>query len=304
MTATRKDLLLEWASERGEGSWSRFRDAYAWLEAGSDAPPWQSASLVARQMSALGHIEIDWRASRWQACPPLLTLLPAAGAHALLTGGRTRALEERLAEVLADRGDVFALDPIAQPLAPSTLLIACDDERAMRSLADSLGIASSYSAATGLSSVLPSIGSYLSLAGTAPAPRGYGVQRLSLDSLTWTDVDHDDEDGLYRFEAPDGRRFRFVSSGSHYEVDMAIGIYASLGSAGERGRLKWFRSSVNGQFESPRQAPLPTLHARSLTLCSGFAPKSLGSSLVYANVPEEIAMAVARSLDQELIIVG
>jgi hypothetical protein len=302
--SSRKDLLLEWVSERGAGSWTQLRDAHTWLESESELAPWETASLIARQMSALGHIEIDWRSSRWAASPPVLTLLPSAGAHALLTGGRTRELSDRLAAELDERSDVYGLDPIEQALAPSAVLIACQDERAMRSLATSLEVASSYSVASQLVAVLPTLGSYLGLAGSTPAPMGYGVQALEPRELTWIDVEEDSEPGLYRYQAPEGRKFRLIGKdGESFDVDLAIGTFAALAAAGERTRLKWFRSSLNGELEAPLRAPLPTLHARAVALCSGFAPERRGRSLIYVNVPEEIARAIAVSLGQELTVV-
>jgi hypothetical protein len=300
----RHDLLLEWVSERGEGSWPKLREAHTWLRAESEVEPWETASLIARQMSALGHLELDWRRSRWAACPPMLTLLPSAGAHALLTGGRTRELLDRLAAAKEERGDIFCLDPIEQALAPSALLIACDDERAMRDLASSLGIASSYSVASQLAGVLPDLDSYLHQAATTPAPSGYGVQMLGLERLDWSDVEDDRDQGLYRYEAPAGRRFRYVDgSGTSHEVDLAIGTYAALRESPGRGWLKWFRKSLNGDLEVRLRAPLPTLHARAAALCSGLAPMHRGSCLVYVNVPKAIALALARSLAQELTVV-
>jgi hypothetical protein len=301
---TSKDLLLEWASERGSGSWAQFREAHAWVEAGRDREPWQTASLVAAQMSALGHVEIDWRSSRWAAAPPVITLLPSAGAHALLTGGRTRELRDRLAAELEDRGDLFLLDPVEQELAPSALLIACEDERSMRSLAAALGIDASFSVASRIARILPSLGSYLELAGTTPAPYGFGVEMLDLEGFRWEDVEEDRRPGLYRYQAPDGRRFRLVDAqGGRFDVDFAVGVYAALATANEDRRLKWFRNSLNGELQIPLRAPLPTLHARALALCSGFAPSRRAQTLVYANVPEEIAEAVASSLGQRLEIV-
>jgi hypothetical protein len=304
MSVTGLDLLLEWVSERGEGSWSSFREAYDWLQAGEDLAPWETASLIARQMSALGHLEIDWRRSRWAASPPILTLLPSAGAHALLTGGRTRELVERLAAVREEREDIYCLEPIEQALAPNALLIACDDERSMRDLAGSLEIGASYSVAGQLAAVLPRLDSYLPGTEVAAAPAGYGVQLLDLERLDWHDVEDEHEPGLYRHQAPDGRRFRFLDGARvSHEVDLSIGAYAALRLVASEGWLKWFRRSLNGDLEVRIGAPLPTLHARAAALCSGLAPRRSGNCLVYVNVPEEIAALIADSLGQKLTVV-
>src|SRR5204863_5080347 len=57
------DLLLEWASERGEGSWRNWREACASLEI---AEPSQAALGA----SALGHVEFEWVDNRLACAPP------------------------------------------------------------------------------------------------------------------------------------------------------------------------------------------------------------------------------------------
>ena len=154
VSAGANDLLLEWASERGRGNWQRFRDAHDWAHPPAARPAWRGAGFTVRQMSALGHIEIDWQAGFWAAAPPVLTLLPSAGGHALLTGGRTRALIDRLDAELRKRGDLYGLDPYAQEVAPSAILIASGDEEAIQSLADALGVSYVHSASARRKSVV------------------------------------------------------------------------------------------------------------------------------------------------------
>lgn len=304
MGPTSQDLLLEWLSERGSGNWQRFRDAYAWLGSEVKREPWETASFAARQFSALGHIEIDWSNARWSAAPPVLTILPSAGAHALLTGGRTRELSDRLRAELDGREDAYPLEPIPQELAPSAVMIASEDERAVQRLATGLGVAYSYSVSSQLAALLPPLDSYLGLARTTPAPKGYGVQALAGTDLTWVDVEDDLDPGLYRYMAPAGYTFRFFDAEERaFAVDLALGVYAELRRTAEVRRLKWFRASVNGELEVPLRASLPTLHARAATLCSGLAPQRRGRSLVYLNVPEDIAQAIARALGQSLQVV-
>jgi hypothetical protein len=298
------DLLLEWMSERGSGSWQHFRDAHAWIGSQAEREPWETASFTARQMSALGHVEVDWSASRWSAAPPVLTILPSAGAHALLTGGRTRALCDRLRKQLDGREDVYGLPAIEQAFSPSALLIASEDERAAQGLAEDLGVDFSHSVSSQLIKILPPLDSYLGLARSTPAPTGYGVQALDSTELTWLDVEDDVEPGLYRYQAPAGFSFRFLDDGGRaFAVDLAIGIYTELARSGECRRLKWFRGSLNGELEVPLRAPLPTLHARAATLCSGLSPQRRGRSLVYVNVPEKIAASIGRALGQSLNVI-
>jgi hypothetical protein len=294
------DLLLEWASERGSGSWRQFRDAQEWILNAAAEDTWRpTPGFSARMLSTLGHIEVDWKSARWAAAPPLLTLLPAAGAHALLTGARTRALMERL----GDASDVPSLyvSPLRQRLAPTALLIACEDETAIETLADALGISYEYSVSERLSQLLPELDSYLALAVSMPAASGYGVTRLAVDDLSWTDVESDRSPGLYCYEAYGRSVYRLVAGLDRiYDVDLAIGVWAALSRWGEN-RVQYREDAVNGTLVVPLGAPLPTLHARTAALCSGLAPSRVTGELWYRNVPRAIASRIARSLDQSLV---
>jgi hypothetical protein len=126
---------------------------------------------------------------------------------------------------------------------------------------------------------------------------------MDVDTLTWEDVEEDFEPGFYRYAAPDRPRFRLIeSTESVYDVDLTFGVYAALSRWGAN-RMRYLPASVNGLLEVPLRAPLPTLQARTAALCSGLAPEKRGKCLVYANVPEEIAECIARSLDQSLTLV-
>jgi hypothetical protein len=296
------DLLLEWASERGAGSWQQLRDAHEWiLNAYPGNESWRpSAGFSARVLTTLGHIEIDWQHDCWTATPPLLTILPSAGAHALLTGARTRLLTDRLSEAVTDDPDLF-VSPFRQRLAPTAILIACEDETNIEALAAILEIGYEVSVSERLSNLLPELDSYLALATAMPAPRGYGVSRLDLSTLEWLDTESDREPGLYGYDAYGRPTYRLVAEGEKiFEVDLAIGVWAALSRWGEN-RLSYRLDAVNGTLVVPSGAPLPTLHARTAALCSGLAPGRTSGSLWYRNVPRHVAERIARALDQTLV---
>ena len=294
------DLLLEWVSERGTGSWKQFRGAQEWiLNADHDAFRRPSPGFSARMLSTLGHLEIDWKDARWAAAPPVLTILPAAGAHALLTGARTRALMDRLSDA-SDSPHLY-LSPLKQRLAPTAMLIACEDETDIEALALTLSIAYEYSVSERLSNLLPELDSYLALADAMPAARGYGVVQLDLVTLKWVDVESDRDPGLYCYDAYGRPVYRLVVRPEEiYEVDWAIGAWAALSRWGEN-RLDYREDAVNGTLVVPMGAPLPTLHARTAALCSGLAPGAIEGTLWYRNVPRHIAERIARALDQTLV---
>lgn len=300
-----EDLLLEWASERGEGSWELFRRAHEWAFAGAASGGWRPGpGFTMRMLATLGHLEVDWEDSRWTAGPPVLTLLPSAGAHALLTGGRTRALLDRLKEEVGDDPCLYLLDPYKQPLAPAALLLACEDEGRIEALAERLGIDYEYSISERLSRVLPPIDAYLRIGASTPAARGYGVDRFDPQSLKWEPVEDDRRPALYGYEALVGREYRLVTSEREiYDVDKALGIWAALSRWGEN-RLRYRPEEVNGNLIVRLDTPLPTLQARTAALCSGLAPKRYGETLWYRNVPQSYAERIAQSLDQTIQIIA
>jgi hypothetical protein len=79
------ELLLQWMSERGSGSWDEFRDAYRWAVPDARAG---AAHRFMRALATLAHVETDWDAGAWTAAPTVVTLLPSAGGHGLLAGAR------------------------------------------------------------------------------------------------------------------------------------------------------------------------------------------------------------------------
>jgi hypothetical protein len=297
------DLLLEWVSERGEGSWQQLRDAHDWLfEATAPGRGWRpTPGWSARMLSTLGHIEIDWHAGVWGASAPVLTLLPSAGAHALLTGGRTRALTDRLRQAAWDEAHDVYLVEHPQQHAPTALLVAGEDEAAIEALAERLSIAYELSVSDRLSRALPSLDSYLALSHSTPAAGAFGVERFDVMVLEWSSTESDREPGFYRYDVVGRPAFRLLDNdGSVYDLDVATGVYAALSRWGENV-LRYEPESVNGTLVVPPGAPLPTLHARTAALCSGLAATRRGRTLAYSNVPKPIAERVARSLDQTLV---
>jgi hypothetical protein len=299
----RIDLLLEWASERAEGSWQQLRDAHEWI---ATAYPPSSASwrptpgMTARRLTTLGHIEIDWQHGHWAVAPPLLTILPSAGAHALLTGARTRTLVAQLTDATADEPSLF-VTYCPQRYAPTAILIACEDETNIESLAELLDIGYEFSVSDRLSALLPPLDSYLALASTTPAPSGYGVAQLDLHTLRWHDAESDRDPGLYRYDHYGRPTYRLITEQQTYDVDWAIGAWAALSRWGEN-KLQYREDAVNGTLLAPVGAPLPTLHARAAALCSGLAPGRISGADWYRNVPRHVAERIARSLDQTLVI--
>jgi hypothetical protein len=294
-----RELLLDWASERGHGSWQEFRDAHDWLFEGADRRP--QPGTTAHAFSILGHLEVDWQEGRWAAAPPVLTLLPRAGEHAVLTGARTRALSNALEAATADKEDFFC-ERYPQEWGPDAQFVAGRDETALEGLATGLGIAYEPCISDRLAQVLPPLDSFISLARSTPAARGYGVRRFHVKTLLFAPTDDDSTPGLYQYGVNRRRVYRWHDeSGSHYALDFATGIYAELRRSG-CNELRYVRDNINGTLTVPFRAQLPALHARAAALCSGLMPSLTRGRWHYPNVPRPTARRIAKSLGQQLYV--
>jgi hypothetical protein len=297
------ELMLEWVSERGSGSWELFKDAQAWLFGAATAGGDQlSPSRTMQAFSLLGHLEMDWGARSWAAAPPVLTLLPSAGARALLTGSRTRALVRALEQEALDAASIDAITArYPQDSAPDAFFVGASDEGDIERLAAELGVAYEFSVSERLSRLLPSLDSYLGHATEASPPRGYGIERYNHLALRFSQVDTDHDPGLYRYDVYGRPQFRLRGNGELLAVEMSIGIYAELRRRGAN-YLEYESGEINGTLSVPVNAPLPVLHARAAALCSGLMPALERSRwrLNYINVPRLLAERIAASLDQQL----
>jgi hypothetical protein len=290
------ELLLQWVSERGSGSWNDFREAFRWAE--PDARTGGAHSCM-RALTTLAHVEIDWDSGAWAAAPAVVTLLPSAGGHGLLAGARTGRLRALLEDGLDEVPHVFAFFR-EQEGAPDVCFIACDSEDDLSQLAIQLGIPFEHSVANRLASLLPSIDAMLAERGSTPGVPDLGVERFDVLADRWRPVERDIEPGLYRYEHR-GRELRWIDEERRpYRVDFALGAYCELRRLQKSDILHWMQAQVNGTLSVPLRAPLPVLHARAATMCSGVAPQRHAAVLRYENVPRRIAEAIASSLDQQL----
>jgi hypothetical protein len=290
------DQLLEWMSERGGGDWKLLRDAHDW--AVPEGERWL-VHTAARQLSALGHIEVDWESFMWSAVPPAITLLPSAGGYGLLVGGRTQRLREMLIDELDDPDTYCMLAD--QPRAPSAIYIDADNEQDLVELAEQLEIPFTHSVVEQLAYALPSLDAMIADASAVPVHSKYGLERYDLDGDRWILCDADREPGFYRYERPGPRLLRFIDgAGEAWKVDFALGCYVEAKRVERRDLIAWQPDGPTGTLHVPLRAPLPTLHARAATLCSGLSASRVGSVLVYRNVPEWLASKIAATLEQEL----
>jgi hypothetical protein len=93
-----------------------------------------------------------------------------------------------------------------------------------------------------------------------------------------------------------------ADDGDRFDVDLGVGAWAEARRQGVDDLLWWWPDGVNGTLDVPRYLPLPTLQARSATLCSGLAADFVDGSYRYVNVPNWLATRIAETLGQSLVV--
>lgn len=271
--------------------------------------------MIARDLSALGHLEITWGDdARWSVAPPVLTLLPGAG-RALLTGARTRFLYDPPAAdapagdsgqgwlVEAVNDEYLFLDPWWQSAGPTTVTIAIENDADAQQLADHLGIRYTYAVGEQLARLLPPLAAYQRTWAAGELLTGFDAEMFDPASQFWDLTEDTTSPGLYQCRTwsrhmhalltPTGQWFRVPREPAVYEI------------------LRWEGMNILRYDQAARElivpggAPLPLLPARAATLCSGRLPlrqrEPDGSRILrYLNVPPSVAERIAASLGQSL----
>ena len=329
------DVLLRYLSEKGSGSWEELKEAWQWI-GGTDDPSGR-AWIAARDLEALGHIEVAWNQQlTWCAAPPLLTMIPRSGGRAFVTGARTGHFLDQLSKA-AEAQDVW-IDHCGLQRGPTSYYLACRSHLKLEALAAELGVDYTYQVAEQIAGLLPPLETYSSLTDDRELPKGLELELFNTDRLEWIDTDQRELPGLYRCRTYGGQLHGLRSAtGAWSRVIKEIGIYEVL---------RWEGKSVLDYSQEDEtltlsaEASLPTLHARAATLCSGQLPRysrpplqqprsrqaglssrrsrlrggRTGNSqsrpqrterrargtLTYANVPLSIAERIAGSLSQRL----
>ncbi|GGR75582.1 MULTISPECIES: hypothetical protein [Streptomyces] len=304
--------LLRWLSESRSGRVSALRDgvrgqARAW---GLELKEYADWNWI-RKAAALGFIDVDLRADRWSAAPPVLTRLPHADGLALLTGARTARISTRVEHAAREWMELITVPHAPEtgeaPL-PDTLLLQYEDPRALEETAEFLGLRYVPCAALELMRLLPQ-----ATPGPESAPPGGStantLERYEPRMRRFVPVAGDEEDGLYRWRGADYARLtRVRRNGVFHAVDRETGVYLEL-ARHRTGVMRWRPESGQGRagvgrLFVDRYAPLPALHERAAVLCSGFPPATgkQAQTSAYDNVPRVLAEAIAASLRQNLEI--
>lgn len=296
------DLVLEWLSFRGHGRIPDVTSSVAALMDGRPRARTNAARAYLRRLEVLGHLDLLWSASKWRIRPTVLTQLPGSSAFALVIGKRTMELQGRLEaeavlhKVIPPKTGTASLDD------PGILLLEYDSEAALSEVAANAEATFIPCAALSLAADLPLLGPGPRSAG--PNTHGSAVEMFDFFQREFIHVESFRRDGLYR-QTVNGRwQYWLFSSGLWSSVGYAEGVCLTMSEVDS----KCLRLTILEDVEDPigtlrvdATLPLPVQHRQALALCSGVSPvKSPGGAWIYENVPNSVALAVARSIHQHL----
>lgn len=295
MTLKASDLLLRWASEVGEASWGRLRDAAAGVIQSHDlrgVKPW----MMANDLSVLGHIDVDWEQERWSVSPPVLALSPGMGLCGYLCGWRTNALMERF-EDASDKKTLFPFE-VEQRRGVTAWFVKAASISDLKNFTERLGAQLVSDPALQLAQAVV-FRRATDLA--TPVPPDGEVQQFDPEKMLWFDVRSRGSDGLYRFEMHGQKRFRLRRDGEWYGTDRSAGMTEVL-----QGRpvLTWCGGSRKPRSVFiPTSVTLPILAERALVASSGLIPQLENNEIVYRNVSKKVARAITDGLGFDLKVV-
>jgi hypothetical protein len=188
----------------------------------------------------------------------------------------------------------------SSPLLETIELVTDDLERAAE-IADKLGVAWLSDAGRRLSYCLPSIDSLVQAAPRASIDDEDSLERLddradAIQTRTWqwTPTEFPDTPGVYRMVGSGFATFWLRRQTDTRRVgERSVAIYGHL-----RSLMHYDPSTQVVSFH--REARPPSLHLRTLVLCSGRLPVPADRQrLALSNVPLDIAHRVADSLRQQ-----
>lgn len=290
------DDLLRWVSEAGSGSWERLRDACAYVAEKHGLRkrrPW----TLATDLSALGHMDIDWRTRVWSVAPPTINVVPDLGLCILLTGSRPFYVD-RSFEQATDDLDVFPFE-VPQPPSPAAKFAKCASVEVAQRIAEGMGALLVLDPARGLAGALRPVDEEPIEA--APEPALEEAHRFNPVTLRW-EADHGRRPGLYRVDLH-GRPVhrRLDEFGSWWAIDLPAGQFLELHERAEPV-LRWrpATAALPACFEVRRLVSLPVLAERAATVSSGLVPQTHGDWRRYFNVPRGLAERISTMLLQPL----
>ena len=299
--------LLQWASEAGSGKWEALRAAaeHVARKHGLRRKPW----LLARDLSMLGHLDIDWEAQKWSIASPTMNVVPGLGLCVVLTGSRPYYLIQRFRDATNDR-DVFDFtmrQPQPRDSAPAAIFAKCASLDVAKEVASRMSANLVIDPSTALAAAMPSLDDQ-ELLPTAPPDLDLDTEWFNPRDVEWEECENRGSpmEGLYRQQLTERRRHLWHEADRWSKTDLAYGQFRALRNEGQQV-MKWRPAATNGgqssRLEVRRNVRLPDIAERALTICDGrmpiFPPGFSNQDYErYSNVSESVYQAISGKLGQ------
>jgi hypothetical protein len=274
-----------------------------------------------QSLQSLGHIEVDWKARRWEAAPSTIVTLAGGGGYALLCGARPGWFLRRLASLaddpdLAHLADSIVLEtPVPQVHGPSLQLVTLDEDEEASEVCAALGVEYSPLAADRLLRVLPGLPVLLHegrRTGPDPLPGGVVPTRMGAGEPGQPLFEEMPDPriatpGAYRATLFDTARYFYIhDTGDVFEAGRGEVIFAELHRR-RRNVIKW--DEIDYSLLVPARFRLPQLYERAAVLRTGLLPTaerttvpSPALALRYRNIDKAFAELLATRLGQGLSV--
>lgn len=288
------DLLLEWMTHMGSGTWLSFREAAAETFARSDiqALPYLLRKIRAA-MSEMGHADFFVEGTkRWVVLRPAIVQL-AEAEQFLFVGGRTRPLVRKLEAVCRQLG--LSMEVEARNYGPTLIRLTGQAKTMEQAAKDAGGVVFVPHAAANLSARLIPVLDSLAKAPVVPEPIGWMARSWSFSRLDWID-------GLiartvreYRNRFGVNRYLVHTEADELREVDRRVALYCAASQRAKR--IVKYRPSQRC-LAVPVWAPLPSDYGRVVCLSTGFDGVEHDGYIEYENVDLNTASLVSVGLGQ------
>lgn len=249
-----------------------------------------------------------------RACTPHLAFIPSAGLpSAVLSGARTPGMLARFKSVVranSDRAALAIAEQPGSPLLPSRVRVMAISVEVLRMIADAVHVPlAEPSPASTLVGFSVDLNTYVASRqwkshGSEPNWHRRDFDASSLRFGSFRTADTALRLSEYTHPSLEHRREHVLIEGNRAAmVNRDWGRYAVLGNKGQH--VLRYDADVS-VLMTPVGVPLPSIFARALTLCSGYAPSQVdvagvGRVEAFMRVPPSIARVVAEKLNQVLI---
>lgn len=284
------DFLLTWVSEIVEGSWREWKAACQELDI--------NPTYAAQDLSALGHIEVDWNNRTFACCPPTAVFLRNSSGCLFITGARPRGALYRM-EANIEKYDLSAniLPPQPQKNGPFTVLVEIDVCE-IEEFCTVNNFVLSFDPAVGLASMLaPLVWKDMTVVDEPSfnmPRRWFNPETRSLEAEGETTT----ENGLWWYEGF-SRSEAWIYKGAIW-TSVSIREYGPFLAYPEHNFIGY--EAKKCELHVPMTTPLPPLQSRTAVLASGRLPtwdtdpKNKNNIWVYRNISRSTYSLIQESL--------